>query len=80
MYTPCPYTNLSSLQNLAPFDYYFAEIDKIISNKTVSSRVRFMLQDLVDLRRNDWRPRREAAGPKTIQQVRTFTIFQVVDP
>lgn len=56
-------------QGLAPFDFYFADIDRIIGNKQISSRVRFMLQDLVDLRKNNWKPRREAAGPKTIDQV-----------
>ncbi len=28
-----------------------------------------MLQDLQDLRRNQWKPRREKAGPKTIEQI-----------
>jgi hypothetical protein len=28
-----------------------------------------MLQDVVDLRRNQWKPRRDVAGPKTIEQV-----------
>ena len=33
------------------------------------SRVRFMIQDVIDLRRNNWKPRREKAGPKTIDQI-----------
>lgn len=28
-----------------------------------------MLQDVIDLRRNNWKPRREKAGPKTIDQI-----------
>ena len=28
-----------------------------------------MLQDVVDLRRNQWKPRREKAGPKTLDQI-----------
>jgi translation initiation factor 4G len=56
---------------MAPFSDYFSEIEKIISNEQISSRVRFLLQDLVDLRKNNWKPRREAtgAGLKNIDQV-----------
>lgn len=35
----------------------------------VSSRIRFMLQDVIDLRKNDWVPRREMDNPKTIDQI-----------
>ena len=55
---------------MAPIDYYFGEVEKIIQKKGISSRVKFMLQDLVDLRKSRWIPRRETAGPKTIDQVR----------
>jgi translation initiation factor 4G len=37
--------------------------------QTLPSRVRFLLQDVVDLRRNQWKPRREKAGPKTLDQI-----------
>ena len=40
-------------------DIYFAEIQNIINGRQSSTRVRFMLQDLTDLRRNKWTPRRE---------------------
>ena len=50
-------------------DAYFGEMQNIIDAKNTSSRVRFMLQDLLDLRRNKWNPRREEAGPKTIGQI-----------
>ncbi|XP_044267927.1 eukaryotic translation initiation factor 4 gamma 1-like isoform X4 [Tribolium madens] len=35
----------------------------------VSSRVRFMLQDVIDLRRSKWIPRRQDSNPKTIDQI-----------
>lgn len=35
----------------------------------VSSRVRFMLQDVIELRHNKWVPRREDNNPKTIEQI-----------
>ncbi len=51
------------------FELYFKDIEKTINLKCISSRVKFMLQDLVDLRRNHWKPRRDVAGPKTIDQI-----------
>lgn len=52
-------------------DAYFDRIRSFQSNPELQSRVRFMLQDVVELRQNRWQPRRNAdAAPKTIQQVR----------
>ena len=50
-------------------DQYFKQINKIISARITSSRVRFMMQDIVDLRSNGWVPRREDNNPKTIDQI-----------
>ncbi|XP_029308570.1 eukaryotic translation initiation factor 4 gamma 1a isoform X2 [Cottoperca gobio] len=50
-------------------DQYFAQMDKIINEKKTSSRIRFMLQDNLDLRRCSWVPRRGEQGPKTIDQI-----------
>lgn len=50
-------------------DQYFQQIDKIIKQKRTSSRVRFMLQDVYDLRKNRWVPRRADNAPKTIDQI-----------
>ena len=50
-------------------DQYFAHINKIISARKTSFRVRFMMQDIVDLRSNGWVPRREDKNPKTIDQI-----------
>jgi translation initiation factor 4G len=50
-------------------DQYFVQIDKIIKLKRTSSRVRFMLQDVYDLRKNRWVPRRADNNPKTIDQI-----------
>eukprot|EP00118_Oscarella_pearsei_P028776 m.2894 g.2894 ORF g.2894 m.2894 type:complete len:1405 (+) comp8958_c0_seq1:204-4418(+) len=51
-------------------DQYFGRIKKLIENKKIPSRVRFMLQDLADLRSNKWIPRREDNNPKTLTQIR----------
>ncbi|MBN3276690.1 IF4G1 factor, partial [Polyodon spathula] len=50
-------------------DQYFNQMEKIIKEKKTSSRIRFMLQDVIDLRRNTWVPRRGDQGPKTIDQI-----------
>ncbi|XP_062337646.1 eukaryotic translation initiation factor 4 gamma 1a isoform X3 [Osmerus eperlanus] len=50
-------------------DQYFNQMDKIIKEKKTSSRIRFMLQDVLDLRRCNWIPRRGDQGPKTIDQI-----------
>ncbi|XP_028331019.1 eukaryotic translation initiation factor 4 gamma 1-like [Gouania willdenowi] len=49
-------------------DEYFNQMNKIIKEKMTSSRIRFMLQDVLDLRKNSWVPRRGDQGPKTIDQ------------
>ena len=50
-------------------DRYFARIGALSRNNAMPSRIRFMLMDLGDLRRNDWVPRRGENGPKTIAAV-----------
>uniref|UniRef100_A0A665UEI9 Eukaryotic translation initiation factor 4 gamma 1 n=1 Tax=Echeneis naucrates TaxID=173247 RepID=A0A665UEI9_ECHNA len=50
-------------------DQYFNQMEKIIKERKTTSRIRFMLQDVLDLRRNNWVPRRGDQGPKTIDQI-----------
>ncbi|CAD5115592.1 DgyrCDS4553 [Dimorphilus gyrociliatus] len=51
-------------------DQYFTQMQKIVEQKKTCSRVRFMLQDVIELRKNMWVPRRDENAPKTIAQVR----------
>ncbi|MEE6498800.1 hypothetical protein FKM82_003235 [Ascaphus truei] len=53
-------------------DQYFARMCALKSSKDLPSRIRFLLQDTVDLRSNRWTPRKafNDNGPKTINQVR----------
>ncbi|CAL1547022.1 unnamed protein product [Lymnaea stagnalis] len=53
-------------------DQYFERINQFATNSDLPSRIRFMLQDVIELRENDWKPRKIAseAGPKTITQIR----------
>ncbi|XP_053357966.1 eukaryotic translation initiation factor 4 gamma 1-like [Clarias gariepinus] len=50
-------------------DRYFRQMEKIIQEKKASSRICFMLQDVLDLRRNNWVSQRGVQDPKTINQI-----------
>jgi translation initiation factor 4G len=51
-------------------DMYFKQLDALVNEKNkVSSRIRFMLLDTIDLRKNNWVPRRANNNPKTIEQI-----------
>lgn len=48
---------------------YFETMKEIVNSRNTSSRVRFMLQDVIELRENNWIPRRDENNPKTIDQI-----------
>ncbi|GAB7363586.1 hypothetical protein MBLNU230_g4157t1 [Neophaeotheca triangularis] len=51
-------------------DAYFQRIDEVLLKKaSLPSRPRFMVMDLVDLRKAGWTSKDDAKGPKTIQQI-----------
>ncbi|GAB4862004.1 hypothetical protein Ancab_037258 [Ancistrocladus abbreviatus] len=50
-------------------DYYFDMMAKLSNDMKLSSRVRFMLKDVIDLRKNKWQQRRKIEGPKKIDEV-----------
>ncbi|RKP14888.1 armadillo-type protein, partial [Piptocephalis cylindrospora] len=50
-------------------DVYFGRIRELSQSDKLSSRIRFMLVDLLELRSNGWHNRREQTGPKTIAQI-----------
>ena len=45
-----------NIQGLKPFDEYFAKIDEIVKTKEYPSHVKCLLQNVIDLRENDWKP------------------------
>jgi len=58
------------MREMASLDKYFTKIKSIITERKTSSRVRFMLQDVVELKANRWvTTRRKETGPKTIDEV-----------
>ncbi|KAJ1918832.1 hypothetical protein H4219_002371 [Mycoemilia scoparia] len=50
-------------------DVYFERIRLLSVNKKLSSRIRFMLKDVIDLRSAKWVSRRKNDGPKTIAEI-----------
>jgi len=53
-------------------DQYFERMSAIANGSEMPSRIRFMLQDVIEMRVNDWEPRRVAREmvPQTIGQIR----------
>ena len=41
-------------KEIVRYEHYFTLVDQIIASKTGSLRIRFMLQDLMELRKNSW--------------------------
>jgi len=50
-------------------DAYFNRIKRLSADQTFSSRLRFKFQDVLELRSNEWVPRREENAPKKIAEV-----------
>ncbi|XP_058262372.1 eukaryotic translation initiation factor 4 gamma 3-like [Hemibagrus wyckioides] len=61
--------NLDLEESKPCMDQYFQQMEQIVKERKTSSRIRFMLQDVLDLRKNNWVPRRGDQGPKTIDQI-----------
>lgn len=50
-------------------DAYFERITAIMNMPELPSRLRFMLLDIIDLRKAKWRSAQDTKGPKTIQEI-----------
>jgi translation initiation factor 4G len=46
-------------KNKPKLDGYFVILEKWSKSKILASRIRFMLRDVLDLRKTKWKPRRE---------------------
>ncbi|EAS29106.3 translation initiation factor 4G [Coccidioides immitis RS] len=49
---------------------YFERIDKMVQTPGLPSRLKFMLMDIIDLRKANWVSKDADKGPKTIQEIR----------
>ncbi|KZV61936.1 hypothetical protein PENSPDRAFT_658526 [Peniophora sp. CONT] len=53
----------------AAMDVHFARMKELSESKNVNWRLTFMLQDVLELRANQWRPRRKVIAPTTLSQL-----------
>eukprot|EP00823_Brevimastigomonas_motovehiculus_P009362 TRINITY_DN9028_c0_g1_i1.p1 TRINITY_DN9028_c0_g1~~TRINITY_DN9028_c0_g1_i1.p1 ORF type:complete len:250 (-),score=48.03 TRINITY_DN9028_c0_g1_i1:43-759(-) len=49
---------------------YFQRLTLMSQNKALSSRIRFMCKDVIDLRNRNWIPRQKQPEAKTLEQIR----------
>ena len=64
---------------------YFTKMKEMSQKRgEISSRVRFMLRDVIDLRQGKWIPRRSDSNPKTMDQIQKEaekeTLYQQILP
>ncbi|XP_009597543.1 eukaryotic translation initiation factor isoform X2 [Nicotiana tomentosiformis] len=52
-------------------DVYFNQMKELSTNPQLAPRLRFMVRDVLDLRSNNWVPRREEVKAKTITEIHT---------
>ncbi|XP_057822607.1 eukaryotic translation initiation factor 4G [Cryptomeria japonica] len=57
-------------------DVYFEIMTRLCNNPELPSRLRFMLKDVIDLRKNGWQQRRRVEGPKKIEEVHRDAVQQ----
>ena len=68
--------NLDSTEKGKPMmDVYFGRIQSMIDTPDLPSRLRFMLMDIVDLRKKHWQSKENNKGPKTLDEVRAEVSF-----
>ncbi|XP_012841046.1 PREDICTED: eukaryotic translation initiation factor isoform 4G-1-like [Erythranthe guttata] len=52
-------------------DMYFDRLKELAANPQLAARLRFMVRNVLDLRTNNWVPRREEVKAKTISEIHT---------
>jgi translation initiation factor 4G len=63
--------NLDSTEKGKPMmDVYFSRIQTMVDTPELPSRLRFMLMDIIDLRKKRWASKDTNKGPKTLEEVR----------
>jgi translation initiation factor 4G len=68
--------NLDSTEKGRPMmDVYFTRIQAMIDTPELPSRLKFMLMDIVDLRKKHWHSKEDNKGPKTLEEVRAEVCF-----
>lgn len=50
-------------------DDYFKRLQELTKGKSLNSRIKFSVEELIDLRKNNWQARREQEGPSKIDDI-----------
>ena len=56
------------------FEDSYKAFKDLATDKNYPYRIRFMIQDVVDLRDNGWKPRRQEAKPQRIEDIHRFDL------
>ncbi|OBA21452.1 hypothetical protein METBIDRAFT_31968 [Metschnikowia bicuspidata var. bicuspidata NRRL YB-4993] len=59
----------ASERNRAALSMVYDNIQQILDHCELSSRIKFMLMDLQDLKKSNWKSLKKDAGPKTIKEI-----------
>lgn len=59
----------ASERNKAALNMIFDNVQLILDNCKLSSRIKFMLMDLQDLKKSNWKSLKQESGPKTIKEI-----------
>lgn len=59
----------ASERNKAALNMIFDNVQLILENCKLSSRIKFMLMDLQDLKKSNWKSLKQESGPKTIKEI-----------
>lgn len=51
------------------FNGYFERMEQLSKDKSIDSRIRFTIQDVIAMRANNWKQRREKEGPLKISEI-----------
>jgi len=70
--------NLDSSEKGSPvMDIYFVRIKNMVDTPELPSRLKFMLMDIIDLRKKRWQSKEANKGPKTLEEVRAEVSFHL---
>jgi translation initiation factor 4G len=59
------------MEHMKQVKIYFLRMESLAMNSNISSRHRFLVQEVLELRENDWTERRQQEGPRKIEDVGT---------
>ena len=59
----------ASTKSSAKLESYIKHLEVLSRDRTLQSRIRFLIRDIVELRRSSWVPRREAVQARKIEEI-----------